>query len=220
MVTILYLCIMDVKSTRRYNSAQRAAQAEATRSRIIDVAGHLFARDGYAGVSMAEIARQAEVSVANLYLHFPGKAALVRAMADVIAASPDLSVEQVERPMTPLEQMRLGARIMRMLNERSWVIADILRTARGTDDGVSDIWNEWQRRHEHAIRRGVVALQENGGLRDDLPVDDAVASLAVLAGTDVYRSLVREQGWTADQYEAWLFRLGCAELLGVFPDAG
>jgi TetR/AcrR family transcriptional regulator, regulator of cefoperazone and chloramphenicol sensitivity len=209
---------MEVKNPRPYKSEQRARQAEATRRRILDVAGDLFARDGYAAVSMAQIARQAGVSVANLYLHFPGKAALIRAMTDAIAASPDLSVEQVERPMPPLEQMRLGARIMRNLNERSWVVADILRTARGTDDGLGEIWEQWQQRHDQALRRAILSLQANGGLREGLPVDDAVASLATLAGTDAYRTLVREHGWTADRYEAWLFRLGCTELLGIIPD--
>lgn len=97
MSAILYLGIMEVKNTRPYKSEQRARQAEATRRRILDMAADLFARDGYAAVSMAQIARQAEVSVANLYLHFPGKAAVVHGLADAITAAPDLSVEQVEK---------------------------------------------------------------------------------------------------------------------------
>lgn len=211
---------MSVNNRRTYVSAQRTRQAEATRNRILSVAERLFATRGYPAVSMAAIAQQAEVSVANLYLHFPGKAALVRAMADAIATSPDLSVEQVERRMPPIEQLRLGAHIMRSLNERAWLIADILRAARGTDDALGEIWDVWRQRHEHAIRRAVLSLQANGGLRTGLSVDEAVASMATLAGTDVYRNLVREHGWTPDRYEAWLFRMGCAELLGSGPGAG
>jgi hypothetical protein len=30
--------------------------------------------------------------------------------------------------------------------------------------------------------------------------------------------LIEDHGWTADRYEAWLFRLGCTELLGRFPN--
>ena len=121
--------------------------------RILDVAGELFARDGYAAVSMAEIARQAEVSVASLYVHFPGKAAVVQGMVGDITAAPDLSVERFEQETDPVEKMRLGARIMRTLNERSWVAADVLRSARAVDDELGVLWREWQRRHEHAVRR-------------------------------------------------------------------
>ena len=211
---------MEVKRTRSYNSEQRERQAEATRRRILDVAGDLFARDGYAAVSMAELARQAEVSVASLYLHFPGKAAVVQGMVDDITAAPDLSVERFEREPDPVEKMRLGAGIMRTLNERSWVVADLLRTARAVDEDLGALWGEWQRRHEHAVRRAIASLAANGDLRAGASVDDAVAAFMTLAGTEVYRMLIEDHGWTGDRYEAWLFRLGCTELLGIFPEPG
>jgi TetR/AcrR family transcriptional regulator, regulator of cefoperazone and chloramphenicol sensitivity len=211
---------MEVKRTRPYKSEQRTRQAEETRRRILDVAERLFARDGYAAVSMAEVARHAEVSVANIYLHFPGKAAVVKGMADAITAAPDLSVERFEQEPDPVTKVRLGAQIMRTLNERSWVVSDVLRTARAVDADLGTLWKEWQRRHEHAIRRSIVSLDSNGHLRPGSSVDDATAAFMTLAGTDVYRTLIEDHGWTADRYEAWLFRLGCTELLGIFPDSG
>lgn len=114
--------------------------------------------------------------------------------------------------------MRIGARILRALNERSWAVADILRTARAIDEDLGVVWREWQRRHEHAIRRAVVSLEAKGDLRQDVSVEDAVIAFMTVSGTDVYRMLVGELGWTADRYEAWLFRLGCTELLGIIPD--
>lgn len=219
MSPILYLGIMDVKRSRPYNSEHRARQAEATRRRMLDVAGELFARDGYAAVSMAEIARQAEVSVASLYVHFPGKAAVVQGMVDDITAAPDLSVERFEREPDPVEKLRLGAGIMRALNERSWVVVDVLRTARAVDEEIGALWREWQRRHEHAVRRAIVSLAANGDLRSGATVEDAVAAFMTLAGTEVYRMLREDHGWTAERYEAWLFRIGCTELLGILPES-
>ncbi len=41
--------------------------------RIAEVAAHLFARDGFNGVSMATLAREAGVSKAAIFHHFPSK---------------------------------------------------------------------------------------------------------------------------------------------------
>lgn len=46
------------------------------RQAILDGAGRVFARDGYEGASMAQIAREVGVSKGTLYNYFPGKAAL------------------------------------------------------------------------------------------------------------------------------------------------
>jgi TetR/AcrR family transcriptional repressor of mexJK operon len=47
---------------------------------ILDAAAELFLAHGFAGVSMDAVARQAGVSKATLYAHFPGKDALFAAM--------------------------------------------------------------------------------------------------------------------------------------------
>jgi TetR/AcrR family transcriptional repressor of mexJK operon len=46
------------------------------RNAILDGAGRVFARDGYEGASMAQIAREIGVSKGTLYNYFPSKAAL------------------------------------------------------------------------------------------------------------------------------------------------
>lgn len=46
------------------------------RRAIVDGAGRVFARDGYEGASMADIAREVGVSKGTLYNYFPSKAAL------------------------------------------------------------------------------------------------------------------------------------------------
>ncbi|MDB5414177.1 MAG: transcriptional regulator [Rubritepida sp.] len=50
------------------------------RRQILDAAGQLFLKDGYAAVSMDALARLAGVSKATLYAYFPGKDALFGAM--------------------------------------------------------------------------------------------------------------------------------------------
>jgi len=206
---------MAVKTRRSYNSPQREEQANATRARIVAAAGELFAERGFAAVTMEGIARGAGVALATVYLYFPGKAAIVAAMAEEITAATDLSVEHVERESDPVRQLRIGAGIIRRLNERSWLVADILRSAHGGDEGLASIWAVWQQRHLAAIQRGIAALHARGALRQGLGLDEAIDAFYALTGTDVYRTLVRERGWSPDRYERWLFRLSCTELLGT-----
>ena len=48
-------------------------QKEATRKRIMDISLELFSRQGYEAVSMAKIAKGAEISKGNLYNYFESK---------------------------------------------------------------------------------------------------------------------------------------------------
>jgi AcrR family transcriptional regulator len=209
---------MSVPATRSYSSPQREEQANATRRRILAAAEQLFAKHGFAAVTMPRVAASAGVSLATVHLYFPRKAAIVGALADALVAAPDLSVEQVERETDPIRQLQRGVGIIRRLNERGWLLADILRSAHGTDEHLTEVWALWQQRHADANRRAVEALAARGGLRPGLAPDEAVDILYALTGTDVYRALVRERGWSPGRYQRWLFRLGCRELLGIAPD--
>src|SRR5665213_909790 len=94
---------MAVKPRRAYNSPQRDKQTNATRRSILVAAHELFEADGFPAVTMAAIARQATISLPTVYLYFPGKAALVASLAEDVAASSDLSVEQVESEGHPVK---------------------------------------------------------------------------------------------------------------------
>jgi AcrR family transcriptional regulator len=201
------------KSPRRYHSPKRQQQADATRRRILASAERLFAEQGFAAVTMEAIARAAGVSLATIYLYYSGRAAVVGALAEEIAAAPELSVELVIQDADPVEQLRVGARILRQLNERAWVVADILRTQRGNDPEVGRLWALWQERHLDAMRRAMEALANRGGLRPGLSVETAADVFYALAGTEVYRALVNERGWSPEQYERWLFETACREML-------
>ncbi|HSK94728.1 MAG TPA: helix-turn-helix domain-containing protein [Candidatus Angelobacter sp.] len=65
--------------TRRYRSALREEQAEATRGRILDATIRVMAR-GLADVTMPTIAREASVSIPTVYRHFRTKRDLLAAL--------------------------------------------------------------------------------------------------------------------------------------------
>jgi AcrR family transcriptional regulator len=202
---------------RGYHSPKRQQQADATRRRILAAAERLFAAEGYAAVMMEAIAREARVALATVYLHFAGRAAMVGALAEEIVSAPELSVEQVIQDLDPAEQARVGARIMRQLNERAWLVADILRSHRGQDRELERLWILWQERHLDAMRRAAEAIAARGGLRPGLSIEAATDALYALMGTEVYRALVLERGWTPARYERWLFEAASRELLASVP---
>ena len=65
---------------RRYHSPRREAQAAATRREILEAAGRLFERDGYAATTMAAVAGEAGVSLKTVYVAFETKDGVLRAL--------------------------------------------------------------------------------------------------------------------------------------------
>lgn len=202
-----------IDNKRPYNSPDRVEKAHATAREIVRAAERLFERRGYAAVTMKEIAQEAGVAPATVYLHFAGKASLVEAMAAAITADPDLSVEHVEGEMSVAQQLRRGAALLRRLNERSWLVVEIFRTHAGVDAELKELGAEWQRRHLDAVTRGVTAVARAGELRPGLGIAEAIDILYAVGGTDLYRALVRERGWPGDRYEAWLAAFAQEHLL-------
>ena len=58
----------------------KASEVEARTRELIDVAGCLFLKHGYTGVSLEAIAREARVAVRTIYVKFGGKAGLLKAV--------------------------------------------------------------------------------------------------------------------------------------------
>jgi len=87
-----------VKSRRGYDSPRRREQAAETRLKILDAAGELFARDGYAAVAMPAIADRAGVALKTVYLAFGTKAGVLHGLWDVRLGGDDQPIPVTERP--------------------------------------------------------------------------------------------------------------------------
>ena len=89
---------------REYRSELRAQQAEDTRSRILDAALRVTA-DGFASVSIPNVAREAGVSVPTVYRHFKTKQDLLDALYPHAVRRSGLSTPP---PPTTLAELRQG----------------------------------------------------------------------------------------------------------------
>jgi TetR/AcrR family transcriptional regulator, cholesterol catabolism regulator len=91
-----------------------APQSDAFRGRvdnrpeqIIRIATRLFARHGYEGTSLRDIAEEAKITKAALYYHFPNKEALYqRIVLDSLRALIETVREAIDAAPTPLEKVR------------------------------------------------------------------------------------------------------------------
>lgn len=63
-------------------SALGETRSDRKRRLILEAAGDVFTREGFAHAGMEQVARQASVSTATLYAHFPSKADLFRVVVE------------------------------------------------------------------------------------------------------------------------------------------
>jgi TetR/AcrR family transcriptional regulator len=94
----------------------RASNYEDVRAMILTHAAHLFARGGYPGTSMNEVAEATGLSKATLYHYFRDKYALLVDIADGHVSKLEALIVEVEaRHLAPDEHMR--ALIVRIMAE-------------------------------------------------------------------------------------------------------
>lgn len=97
---------LEIRSPReRYRDALRRA--------ILDAAREAFARDGYEGVSMRQLADKVGCSHGNLYLHFKDKEALFDCLVDESFERFDDSLREVRRSAKTEDPVKLLRRLGR-----------------------------------------------------------------------------------------------------------
>jgi AcrR family transcriptional regulator len=201
--------------TRRYHSPRRAQQAEATRAAIVRAARALFARHGYQATTLPAIAQRAGVAVPTLYATFGSKAAILSALVKSAGADEDIraSAGAAFAETDPRRRVLLAAHVVRSIQERDADITDLLWQA---GSGDADLAAAWRQSHQQQLNRLgalVVTLAEQGALRPALTTAAATDTLFALGSPEVYRLLVRERGWSPEQYEDWLGASAAALLL-------
>ncbi|HEX4815224.1 MAG TPA: helix-turn-helix domain-containing protein [Nonomuraea sp.] len=209
-----------VKSTTG-RGTRRAAQARATRRRIIDAARELFLRQGYASTTLDQIAATAGVAVQTVYFHFGNKATVLKEIIDVLSVGDDEPIPVLDRPW--LEQVREepdGRRALaiwmansRLIFGRVAPIMTIVRDAAGADAEMAAQWevNQGQRYLAHHVLAELLADKQ--ALRPDLTAEEAADVIFVMISVEVYHLLVHVRGWTPERWERWIYQILTAAIL-------
>jgi AcrR family transcriptional regulator len=157
---------------RPYRSALRAAQARATRGRVLQAATVLFARLGYGRATMRAVASQAGVSVPTVEALFGTKARLLKAAIDVAIAGDDEPVPMLDRDWAA--QARAAADPESLLATISGVIAAAQQRSAGLvlsvfEGAASDPELAADRDHRRDGRRYRVRAHGAGSVRPAHP---------------------------------------------------
>jgi AcrR family transcriptional regulator len=213
---------MEPVKTRRYNSPRRREQAAATRTAILEAAQRLFEQQGYAATTIAAIAAEAEVASKTVYLAFETKAGVLRALwntqlrgdlQDIPIPEREWYRETVEEP-DPERQLLLNARNSRAVKTRIGSVAEVIRTAAPAEPELAALWDRMQAEFHAAQGAIVESLAEKKALRRGLDVERATDILWALNHPDVWQLLVRERGWTPEEWERWFADSSRSQLLG------
>jgi len=195
------------KSARRaYKSLTRQRQAHETRGRIVEATRQLLAAEGYAGMTVEAVARRAEVAVQTVYAVFGSKTGILAELLNqtTFGADYENTVRQILDERNPEKRLRGAALIARQIHDAQRAGFDLLRGAGVVAPELARLEQERERIRYEREEAMILSLRHAKRLRPGLSHGAARDILWTLTGSDVYRMLVRERGWSSQKYQDWL----------------
>jgi AcrR family transcriptional regulator len=206
---------------RRYHSPRRAEQAAATRHAVLAAARELFVDQGYAGTTIAEVARRARVAVDTVYATVGRKPALMREVLETAISGTDQAlpperrdyVARVRAASTGPDKIAAYVAGLLDIQERLAPVFLALRDAAATDPESAALWTEITERRARNMRDFAGDLRSTGDLRDDLTDDEVADVIWSTNGPEYWVLLVRERGWSPARFGDLLVDLWTRTLL-------
>lgn len=201
-------------SRRRYHAPAREAAAARNRVAIVSAARTLFERRGWSGTTVALVAEAAGVSQKTVETVYGTKAVLLQKAVDY-AIRGDVepativqreAVRRMEHAATAEEFLRLHARHVRAINERSAGIAWTVEHAAGNDPTVASLWAQMNENRAFGVRWATATFLRKPGRRRGLRRREVEASFWVALDWGTYRTLTQQAGLDANGFERWLRR--------------
>lgn len=206
--------MLEVVKRRPYDATRRQEQARENRARVLAAAHRLFAEHGYAGTSLAAVAREAGVSVQTVYGGFSTKVNLLKQVVDVGLAGDDEPVPMAARqesrsieaePDAGRTLARYAAQV-RVVGTRVWPVLLVVYRAAASDPAVAELARELDRQRLAGMTMLAGNLMGKPGMDPGLSAEEVRDVLWTFNSPELYDLLVLRRGWTAERYEAWLAR--------------
>jgi len=178
----------------------------ATRARILAAARALLEERPGTGPSMGQVGARAGVSRQALYLHFADRSALlleVTRAADAAARTPEEQsrVDQAPDGRAALaEAVALQAR----LKPRLHAVASALDALRPSDPAAQAAWEEREHARLGRCEQVVARLATEEALAPEWTAGTAARLMWAATSQRVWDDLVLDQGWTEQEYTAYL----------------
>ena len=197
---------------RSYDASRRREQARARRLAVVLAARDLFERDGYRPTTIAAVAARAGVSAESVYKGFGTKAALAKAVFDLVIAGDDEPVPVADRP--EIQAMRdepdarrkiaMYAGGLAQRQARSAKVLILIRDGRHVDDSLAPVWAKLTDEGQAGMTMLGRHLLATGQLRDGIGPGEVRDLLWNYLAIDHYERLVLTQGWPLQRYSRWL----------------
>jgi AcrR family transcriptional regulator len=197
-----------------YNSPRRQQAAAATREAIIEAALELFACQGYARTTVAQIAEAARVAANTVYTSVGGKPQLLAAITESGTGDPDVAetLTAVARTSDPAEVIRLTAAGTRQVNERRAKAVAVLLDSAQADPAAAEMLQVTVRYYRETLGTLAGRLEDLGAVQSP-DLNRAADIFWYLFGWTSWRTLITDLGWSWDAAEQWLAQRGIDALL-------
>lgn len=199
---------------RRYNVEGRRAAAAATRERILGTARRLFVAQGYAGTSIAQVAREAGVSAPTVFSGFTSKVNLLKEATETTLVGDADPVPLHERPQ--MRHVHEGATADEVLRRLAALIADraphvfpmfrVVHAAADADPQIAALARALD--EQRLAGATMLATTVVARLGDDDPdrLADVRDTIWTLNSPLLYGLLVQQRGWSPERYGHWVAR--------------
>jgi AcrR family transcriptional regulator len=202
--------VTEVK--RSYDASRRREQARARRLAVVLAARELFERDGFRPTTIAAVAARAGVSAESVYKGFGTKAALAKAVFDLVIAGDDEPVPVAERPAAQLlrdepdvrRKIAIFTEGLAQRQARSAKVQILIRDGRHVDDSLAPVWAKLTDEGLAGMTLLGRHLLGTGQLRDGISLEEVRDVLWNYLAIDHYERLVLAQGWPLQRYSQWL----------------
>jgi AcrR family transcriptional regulator len=198
--------VQETPGRRRY--APRMPPAE-RREQLIDAALSVILEQGYSGVSIEAIAREAGVTRPVVYDHFPNLGRLLHALVE---REERISLEQLEQVVPddpgdrePVDLLAEGVKqFLEAVASRPATWRIILLPLEGTPQVVRDHIETNRARTQERIAKLVRWALKRPEIPDDLDVELTARAIRVL-GEDAGRTLLTDpEGYSPERYERFV----------------
>lgn len=152
--------------------------ASNTRDRILDSLQDILIREGYSGVTLEAVAREASVSKGGLLYHFPSKAAMLSGLIERLSALAEEEFREAVEGSEGVVRVFLRTSLPHSPEERElyWAIIAALR-------GQEDLPEEATRKVQYLFGRWGELLHEE-------LTDPVLAEVILRAGDGLYMSAI------------------------------
>ena len=182
----------------------RQRQALATQKLIVDTAQELFLEQGYTATSIEAIAAKAGVAVSTVYAIFTNKRGILRAIRQAWhdeSGQREIFSEATQQS-DPKRRLELAAHATRRQWEVGATMIRIYAGAAAVDKEAAAELKEALEGRRAALTHFIEEMAPM--LRPGLDVAQAAAIFRSLTLAEIYQELVVQDGWSPDEYEAWL----------------